>query len=97
MDVSYSKKASSAERSAAVDGSATTGTSMSAALNLSRSRPRQPRINLVKVEGASLSILVTCPHHVSLHFLILSMNVISCPRSFLVTSSRIFLGDILNQ
>src|SRR6218665_2726291 len=38
-DVSYSKKASSAERSAAVDGSTTTGTSMSAALNLSRSRP----------------------------------------------------------
>src|SRR6218665_3748722 len=51
MDVSYSKKASSAERSAAVDGSATTGTSMSAVLNLSRSRSRQPRINLVKVEA----------------------------------------------
>src|SRR6218665_1780597 len=35
------------------------------------------------------SILVTCQNHVSLLFLILSMNVISCPRSFLVSSLRI--------
>src|SRR6218665_310192 len=32
------------------------------------------------------SILVTCPNHVSLLFLILSTNVTCCPSSFLVTS-----------
>src|SRR6218665_2826551 len=35
------------------------------------------------------SILVTCPNHVSLLFLILSTNVTCCPSSFLVTSFRI--------
>src|SRR6218665_3290230 len=35
------------------------------------------------------SILVTCPNHVGLLFLILSTNVTCCPRSFLVTSFRI--------
>src|SRR6218665_2516065 len=35
------------------------------------------------------SILVTCPNHVSLLFLILSPNVTCCPISFLVTSFRI--------
>src|SRR6218665_2915785 len=35
------------------------------------------------------SILVTCPNHVSLLFLILSINVTCCPSSFLVTSFRI--------
>src|SRR6218665_857117 len=35
------------------------------------------------------SILVTCPNHVSLHFLILSTNVTCCSSSFLVTSFRI--------
>src|SRR6218665_2562600 len=35
------------------------------------------------------SILVTCPNHVSLLFLILSISVISCPSSFLVISFRI--------
>src|SRR6218665_4011728 len=35
------------------------------------------------------SILVTCPNHVSLHFLILSTNVTCCPKFFLVTSFRI--------
>src|SRR6218665_3718472 len=36
------------------------------------------------------SILVTCPNHVSLLFLILSTNVTCCPSSFLVASFRIF-------
>src|SRR6218665_1310127 len=35
------------------------------------------------------SILVTCPNHVSLLFLILSTKVTCCPSSFLVTSFRI--------
>src|SRR6218665_4098960 len=35
------------------------------------------------------SILVTCPNHVSLLFLILSTNVTCCPSCFLVTSFRI--------
>src|SRR6218665_262934 len=35
------------------------------------------------------SILVTCPNHVSLLFLMLSTNVTCCPNSFLVTSFRI--------
>ena len=35
------------------------------------------------------SILVTCPNHVSLLFLILSTNVTCCPSSFQVTSFRI--------
>src|SRR6218665_2068971 len=35
------------------------------------------------------SILVTCPNHVSLLFLILSTNVPCCPSSFLVISFRI--------
>src|SRR6218665_401732 len=35
------------------------------------------------------SILVTCPNHVSLLFLILSTNVTCCPSSFLVTSFHI--------
>src|SRR6218665_3429488 len=35
------------------------------------------------------SILVTCPNHVSLLFLLLSTNVTCCPSSFLVTSFRI--------
>src|SRR6218665_2390459 len=34
------------------------------------------------------SILVTCPNHVSLLFLILSINVTFVPSSFLVTSDR---------
>src|SRR6218665_39695 len=35
------------------------------------------------------SILVTCPNHVILLFLILSTNMTCCPSSFLVTSFRI--------
>src|SRR6218665_881316 len=35
------------------------------------------------------SILITCPNHVSLLFLIFSTNVTCCPSSFLVTSLRI--------
>src|SRR6218665_518237 len=35
------------------------------------------------------SILVTCPNHVSPLFLALSISVIYCPSSFLVTSFRI--------
>src|SRR6218665_2443697 len=43
------------------------------------------------------SILVTCPNHVSLLFLILSTNVTCCPSSFLVTSFRILcLLDLLS-
>ena len=45
-------QASATKRSANQDGSMTTDTSTSAALNTSRPRPSQPWINLVQIEGS---------------------------------------------
>src|SRR6218665_1276886 len=73
MDVSYSKKASSAGSSAAVDGSATTGTSMRAALNLSRSRPRQQ---------CNIFISKQCIYYIIYYMHCLEIKILHCLHSY---------------